>query len=58
MTLPGVARPDKAGTRDYVKAYNYAGAPQRQRRSSNFTELRRTANGDGYPDNPDAPATS
>ncbi len=52
LTLPGVARPDKAGTRDYVKAYNYDG-PRNDPTQLNFTNYV-DANGDGYPDNPNA----
>lgn len=50
MAIPGVARPDKAGTRDYVKAYNYAG-PRNDSTRLNFTNYV-DANHDGYPDNP------
>ncbi len=53
LTLPGVARPEKIGTRDYVKAYNYSGA-RNDSTVLNFTDYV-DANGDGYPDNPDAP---
>src|SRR5262245_17212 len=52
VTLPGVARPEKKGTRGYVKAYNYA-APRNDSTIMNFTDYV-DANGDGYPDNPDA----
>jgi alkaline phosphatase len=52
VALPGVARPEKKGTRDYVKAYNYA-APRNDSTVMNFTDYVDT-NGDGYPDNPDA----
>ena len=52
VVLPGVARPEKKGTRDYVKAYNYA-APRNDSTVMNFTDYV-DANGDGYPDNPDA----
>jgi alkaline phosphatase len=50
MAIPGVSRPDKAGTRDYVKAYNYAG-PRNDSTVFNFTNYV-DANGDGYPDDP------
>ncbi len=53
MSLPGVGRPDKKGTRDYVKAYNYNGA-RNDPTTLNFTDYV-DANGDGYPDNPNAP---
>jgi alkaline phosphatase len=52
LTLPGVGRPEKAGTRDYVKAYDYSG-PRNDSTVSNFTDYV-DANGDGYPDNPNA----
>jgi alkaline phosphatase len=52
LTLPGVARPDKSGTRDYVKTYNYDG-PRNDPTQLNFTNYV-DANGDGYPDNPNA----
>jgi alkaline phosphatase len=51
VALPGVGRPDKKGTRDYVKAYNYSGA-RNDSPTLNFTDYV-DANGDGYPDNPD-----
>ena len=41
------------GTRDYVKTYVY-GAPRNDTSIQNFTDYV-DANGDGYPDNPDAP---
>lgn len=53
VTLPGVARPEKKGTRDYVKTYVYS-APRNDTTIQNFTDYV-DANGDGYPDNPDAP---
>src|SRR5262249_55436549 len=53
VTLPGVARPEKKGTRDYVKTYNYAAAGN-DSTIFNFTDYGDT-NGDGYPDNPHAP---
>ena len=52
LTLPGVARPDKSGTRDYVKAYNYDG-PRNDPSQLNFTNYV-DANHDGYPDDPNA----
>jgi len=52
MSIPGVARPEKAGTRDFVKTYNY-GAPRNDSTVFNFTDYV-DANGDGYPDNPAA----
>ena len=51
VALPGVGRPDKKGTRDYVKAYNYSGS-RNDSPILNFTDYV-DANGDGYPDNPD-----
>lgn len=54
MALPGIARPDKKGTRDYVKTYNYNdGVVKNDSKTSNFTDYV-DANGDGYPDNPAA----
>lgn len=53
VVLPGIARPEKKGTRDYVKTYNYS-APRNDSTVFNFTDYV-DANGDGYPDNPDAP---
>jgi alkaline phosphatase len=53
VALPGVARPDKKGTRDYVKTYHYTAA-RNDSSVLNFTDYV-DANGDGYPDNPDAP---
>ncbi|MFY9550671.1 MAG: alkaline phosphatase [Thermoanaerobaculia bacterium] len=53
MSIPGVARPEKKGTRDYVKTYNY-GAPRNDSTVFNFTDYV-DANGDGYPDNPAPP---
>ena len=53
LNIPGVARPEKAGTRDYVKAYNYSGA-RNDSTIANFTDYV-DADGDGYPDNPNAP---
>ena len=52
MSIPGVARPEKAGTRDYVKTYDYE-APRNDSTVFNFTDYV-DANGDGYPDNPAA----
>ena len=51
LALPGVGRPDKKGTRDYVKTYNYSAA-RNDSTVLNFTDYV-DANGDGYPDNPD-----
>lgn len=51
VALPGVGRPDKKGTRDFVKAYNYSGS-RNDSPILNFTDYV-DANGDGYPDNPD-----
>jgi alkaline phosphatase len=51
MALPGVSRPDKKGSRDYVKAYDYEGA-RNDSPTRNFTNYV-DANGDSYPDNPD-----
>jgi alkaline phosphatase len=51
MALPGVSRPEKKGRRDYVKAYDYAGA-RNDSPTVNFTNYV-DANGDGYPENPD-----
>ena len=52
LVLPAVGRPEKAGTRDYVKTYNYNdGAVANDSRTLNFTDYV-DANGDGYPDNP------
>jgi alkaline phosphatase len=51
VALPGVGRPDKKGTRDYVKTYNYSGS-RNDSPILNFTDYV-DANGDGYPDNPD-----
>jgi alkaline phosphatase len=54
MVLPGIARPEKKGTRDYVKTYNYSdGVVRNDSKTSNFTDYV-DANGDGYPDNPNA----
>lgn len=57
LVLPGVGRPGKEGTRDYVKAYNYSDSPNagvaNDPATLNFPEYV-DANGDGYPDNPDA----
>lgn len=48
-----MGRPEKAGTRDYVKAYNYSdGVVTNDSVTSNFTDYV-DADGDGYPDNPD-----
>ncbi len=52
LALPGVGRPEKKGTRDFVKAYNYPG-PRNDSPVLNFTDYV-DANGDGYPDNPNA----
>jgi alkaline phosphatase len=55
MALPAVARPDKKGTRDYAKTYNYSdGVAPNDSKTANFTDYV-DANGDGYPDNPAAP---
>lgn len=53
VALPGVGNPQYKGSpRDYVKAYNYS-APRNDPVTLNFTNYV-DANGDGYPDNPDA----
>lgn len=53
VALPGVGNPQYKGSqRDYVKAYNYS-APRNDPATLNFTNYV-DANGDGYPDNPDA----
>ncbi|MDX9734559.1 MAG: alkaline phosphatase [Thermoanaerobaculia bacterium] len=51
VTLPGVGRPEKKGTRDYVKTYNYRSG-RNDPDTLNFTDYV-DANHDGYPDNPD-----
>ncbi len=55
VTLPGVGNPTYKGqsARDYVKAYNYSSS-RNDPSVLNFTDYV-DANGDGYPDNPDAP---
>ncbi|MBV9494544.1 MAG: alkaline phosphatase, partial [Acidobacteria bacterium] len=53
VVLPGVGNPTyKNSPRDYVKAYNYTAA-RNDPSTLNFTNYV-DANGDGYPDNPDA----
>jgi alkaline phosphatase len=52
VALPGVGRPEKKGTRDYVKAYNYNDGTGNDPKTLNFTDYV-DGNGDGYPDNPD-----
>lgn len=53
VALPGVGNPAyKGNARDYVKAYNYSAA-RNDPSTLNFTDYV-DANGDGYPDNPDA----
>jgi len=52
MSIVGVARPDKRGTRDYVKTYAYP-ASGNDSAVANFTDYV-DADGDGYPDNPAA----
>jgi len=51
MALPGVGRPEKKGSRDYVKTYGYGGA-RNDPSVFNFTDYA-DLDGDGYPDNPD-----
>ena len=52
MALPGVGRPEKRGSRDFVKTYNY-GAPRNDSTVFNFTDY--TIGPNGYPTNPDTP---
>jgi alkaline phosphatase len=53
MALPAVGRPDKKGTRDYAKSYNYAkvGAGANDSAISNFTDYVIGTN--GYPVSPE-----
>ena len=53
LALPAVARPDKKGTRDYAKTYQYS-APGNDSTVFNFTDYADAA-GTGYPSNPAAP---
>ncbi len=52
LALPAVARPEKAGTRDYVKTYQYS-APGNDSKVLNFTDYT-DSKGTGYPENPAA----
>jgi len=52
MALPGVGRPEKRGSRDFVKTYNYS-APRNDSTVFNFTDY--VIGPDGYPTNPDTP---
>jgi alkaline phosphatase len=52
LALPAVARPDKKGTRDYVKTYQYS-APGNDSKILNFTD-NTDSKGTGYPENPAA----
>ena len=52
LALPAVSRPDKAGTRDYVKTYQYS-APGNDSKVFNFTDYT-DSKGTGYPENPAA----
>jgi alkaline phosphatase len=53
LALPAVARPEKPGTRDYAKTYQYS-APGNDSKVFNFTDYTDAA-GTGYPSNPAAP---
>jgi alkaline phosphatase len=57
MALPAVGRPDKKGTRDYAKSYNYAkvGVSANDSAISNFTDyvVATTGSGAGYPVSPE-----
>jgi alkaline phosphatase len=52
LALPAVARPEKKGTRDYVKTYQYS-APGNDSKVFNFTDYT-DSKGIGYPENPAA----
>lgn len=52
LALPGVGRPEKRGSRDFVKTYNYS-APRNDSTVFNFTDY--TIGPNGYPTNPDTP---
>ena len=54
LVLPGVGRPEKKGTRDFVKTYNYGdGVVKNDSKTPNFTDYVLDAN--GYPMTGDAP---
>jgi alkaline phosphatase len=57
MALPAVGRPDKKGTKDYAKSYNYAkvGAGANDSAISNFTDyvVATSGAGAGYPVSPE-----